>query len=106
MPVLGHDAHPGGGDLGGRGTGQFLLPDEVLPLARGEETGQHQPQFALSVAFDAGDADDFAAPQGEGEIVEAERAGVVPHGQPIDLHHLLAERMLAVGLEIALALTS
>ena len=39
--------------------------------------GQHLDQLALAVAGDAGDADDLAAADGERDVVDGDRAGIV-----------------------------
>ena len=48
------------------------LPESVTcRLKRGEQTGEGFDQFGLAVAFDAGDADDFAGPHIKRNIFNA-----------------------------------
>ena len=83
MAILRHDAATRRRDRCGAGMGKFGVADEVAAFRGREQPGQHHAEFALPVAFDAGQSDDFAGAYFEGEIVEPRGAMAIPHGKPV-----------------------
>ena len=58
---------------------QRLAVDEDLAAAERADAGERLEELRLAVARDAGDAEDFAFPQDEGDVVDANDAAVVAH---------------------------
>ena len=57
--------------------GEIGAADIEAALGRPQQAGQHHAELALAVALDAGQADDLAAADVEGEVVEPRDAVAV-----------------------------
>ena len=66
---------------------QRLAVDEDFAGAWRAHAGERLEELRLAVAGDAGDAEDFALPQDEGDVVDAHDAAVVAHHEIARLEH-------------------
>ena len=83
---------------------QRLAVDQDFAAAQGPDPGERFEQLRLAVAGDAGDAEDLAFPQGEGDAVDPHDAAVVAHDEIARFERDLARMRLAlVDLEDHLA---
>ena len=62
MPILGHDTNPDGGDLLWAELCGLHFAEEDTSAGWLQHSRQHGGKFALAVAFDPGDANDFTGP--------------------------------------------
>ena len=83
MAVLRHDAAARRRHCRGAGVGEIGVADIESAFGRPQQAGQHHAELALAVALDAGQADDFAGPDLQGEIVDPRRAVAVLHGEAV-----------------------
>ena len=70
--------------LGGGLVGDVFIVQEDLAGLDGAEVEEGFGEVGLAVAVDAGDAEDFVGVEGEGEVVDAEVAGVVADVEVLD----------------------
>ena len=107
MAVLGHDAAARRRHRRGAGVGEIGAADIEAALGRPQQAGQHHAELALAVALDAGQPDDLAGTDFQGEVVEPHGAVAVVHreavahqGEAPSVHRPSAARRL-VGLGAA-----
>ncbi len=65
-----------------------VVVDEEPARGRLQHAGQHGRELALAVALDPGDADDLAAAERQGEIVEPRHALRIADGEAVDLENV------------------
>src|ERR1700728_294908 len=64
---------------------------------RHRHTREYGRKLALTVALDAGDADDLTASDRQGEVIESAHALSVGDAQAVDLNDFLRRRLLGLS---------
>ena len=98
VAVLRHHADAGGRDLLRGKMRRFQFAEKNAAARRRRHAREDGRQFALAVALDAGDDDDLARPDRQGELVQPGHALPVGDGQSIDLNRFARRRLLALSM--------
>ena len=78
--------------VGGRYPRDVAAVDSDMARGRRAQAGDSFGQFVLTVAVDTGDAENFAGPHRERDVVDGLKAAIALHLQVRDLQHGRAER--------------